>query len=164
MNKKLVKVDGGLAIVIDLALLAVIGAEGATELDLTTDGSRLILTPIPGRPAAPVFQQRKATPSPQLEGMTFDRDDPKASHRAIQELQERFGFTPEHFTHLHHFGPKASLKAHINYCMGTSRFRSETNAVVNERLNHCLRLRRDGAGWNEAIESAVATHPMPPSR
>jgi len=161
MKKKLLKMDGGLAVVIDLPLLAVIGAEDASEIELTTDGSRLILSPVRGGTGASAPTKVVSALPPPSSDRSLDRDDPKVSLRAIRELQEDFGFTAEHFHQLHHFGPKASLQAHINYCEGTGRFRSETNAVVNERLNHCLQLRRNGVAWDEAIESARATHPMP---
>jgi transposase len=150
-----------MAVVIDLPLLAIIGAEGATEVELTTDGHRLVLTPVRlAEPVPPTPGQRRRPSVPEEIG-AIDRDDPKQSLRIIQELQAKFGFTADHFKQLHHFGPKASLQTHIRYCEGTARFRAETNAIVHERLALCLRILRDGGTWDRAIERSRLAHPFP---
>lgn len=159
MLKKLVPVQGGMAVVIDIPLLAIVGAEGATELDLSTDGTRLILSPVRG--ARRDVHEAPTPVRPNATAGEYDCDDPKETLRVIRELQEKHGFTQEHFRKLHHFGPKASLQAHINYCAGTGRFRSVTNAIVCQRLFMCLALLDDGASWDLAIERARAEFPFP---
>src|SRR5690349_19369939 len=146
MKKRLIPMNGGLAIVLDLPLLAIIGAEGAVELDLTTDGQRLLLQPL--------ADQKREAPARRVSNpaSSFDRDNPKETVRIIRELQQRHNFGQEHFRKLHHFGPKASLQSHINYCEGTARFKSETNAIVAERLARCLELRNEGLDWGESIK------------
>ena len=148
MNKKLIAMDGGKAIVIDLPLLAIIGADNETELDLTTDGERLILSKLRGA--------RTPGRSPTS---AFDRDDPKAALHLIEQLQ-KLGFNQEHFRQLHHFGPRASLPAHIKYCKGTGRFTAETNRIVSDRMNHCFDRVSSGASWGEAISSARDMFPF----
>jgi hypothetical protein len=161
MRKPLKEMEGGMAVVLDLPLLAIIGAEGAKELELTTDGSRLILTPIPGSRVQPSGPSDAMGRPPALREEPFDRDDPKRALPLIKELQEGYGFTPDHFRQIHHFGPKASLQTFVTYCQGTARFRSATNAVVNERLRECLRLRREARTWDEVLERVRSAFPFP---
>lgn len=149
MNKKLIPMEGGKAIVIDLPLLAIIGADDAAELDLTTDGERLILSKVRGAARSRSSSTRS----------DFDRDDPKAALRLIREMQ-KLGFTQDHFRQLHHFGPRASLAAHIKYCDGTGRFTAETNRIVSDRLNYCLEHVVAGTPWDEAIKAARDAFPF----
>jgi hypothetical protein len=142
VKKKLIPQGDGKAIVIDLPLLAIIGAESATELELTTDGRRLILS-VPSRSS-----------------VGFDRNDPKVAVRLLEELARVYGFTSEEFKMLHHFGRKASMEQHIDYCKGTARFRAETNAIVSDRLNHVLEHLRNGGSMATAIAEARRDFPF----
>ena len=145
--------QGGKAVVIDLALLEVIGCPpDATELDLTTDGERLILSKVRRRSA--LLQ------SPRSMVLEFDRNDPKVAVRLLEELRNH-GFTQEHFVKIHHFRSRASLEQHIKYSAGTGSFKAETNRLVSDRLNICLELLREGATLDAAIAAALDEHPLP---
>lgn len=159
MNKKLIPMEGGMAVVLEIPLLAIIGAEGVTEMELTTDGQRLILSPL--RPARREAPTPVSPGQPNVDASGFDADNPKESLRVMRVLQAKHGFTQEHFRQLHHFGPKASLQAHINYCAGTGRFKSETNPIVGQRLYLCLQLREKRATWEDAIARARKEYPFP---
>lgn len=91
-------------------------------------------------------------------------ENPKGTLLVIAELQQKHGFTQEHFRKLHHFGPKASVKTHIKYCQGTASFTSETNLVVGRRLALCLKLVRTRVPLADAIERARLELPFPPAR
>lgn len=151
MRKKLVRMDRGMAVVIEDALLGVIGAQDATELELTTDGVRLMLAPVrDGQCARAVASSDDG----------FDASDPRESVRVIDELLTRQGLTEEHFRRLHHFGARASLRHHLNYCEGTERFTAHTNIVVARRLAACLRLRRSGLDWDHVVEQTRRAYPF----
>jgi antitoxin component of MazEF toxin-antitoxin module len=47
MRKKLVQVGNSLALVIDKPILELIGVDATTELEITSDGKQLLLTPVP---------------------------------------------------------------------------------------------------------------------
>ena len=157
MLKRLLDMQGGKAVVIDLPLLAIIGAENATALELTTDGQRLILS-VAKETETPTIT---AEPAPPIE---FHADDPKETLRLINELRRLYGLTQEHFRRLHHFGPKSSLEQHIRYCEGTIRFSSQTNAILARRLALCLKLRSEGQTWETAIAQASSQFRFPPRR
>lgn len=157
MLKRLLDMQGGKAVVIDLPLLAIIGAEKATALDLTTDGQRLILS-------VAKETETLAIPGAPSRSTEFHADDPKETLRLIDELQRLYGLTQEHFRRLHHFGPKSSLEQHIRYCEGTIRFSSQTNAIVARRLALCLKLRSEGQPWETAIAQASSQFRFPPRR
>jgi hypothetical protein len=146
--KRLIDVGGERAVVIDRALLAVIGAEDAEELELTTDGQRLILKL--SRSVSPVWPV--AVPSNALDEVRYD--DPSTTLKLIAELREHYGFGQDQFRQLHHFEDRASLEAHITYCTKTRRFTASTNVIVARRLALCLHLLRQGTKWNEAIDRA----------
>lgn len=156
MLKQLTPVEGGKAVVIDLPLLAIIGAENATELDLTTDGERLILSKQRG--ARHVVSASMPPSSPEQRS-AFDREDPEVALQLLEEMQ-KLGFTSNHFKELHHFGPKASLEQHIKYCKGTRRFSAETNRIVSDRLNFCLEQRNLETPWDAAIKAACEAYPF----
>ena len=46
MTKTLINHDSELALVIDRSLLELLGIDSATQLELTTDGDRLIVSPV----------------------------------------------------------------------------------------------------------------------
>lgn len=163
MKKDLVDMNGGRAVVLELPLLAIIGAEGATFLELTTDGNRLILSP----PRTGQFGGAEPAPGPvptrEANSVVagLDPENPKETIRLIHVLQAQHGFTQEHFRRLHHFGPKASLPTHSAYCSGTGRFRAVTNVIVAQRLASCMQTREAGGSWDEAIERARREFPFP---
>lgn len=180
MKKELIAMNEGKAVVIDHALLAIIGAEDATALELTTDGARLILSPVredarpavrnvitqgseavAGRSEMAVRASVVSAPTPEILQSDFDPKDPKDSARLIELLQERHGFRQEHFQRLHHFSHRANLTTHLAYCGGTTRFRAQTNVIVAQRMLLCLQLRERGERWDAAIAAARSRFPLP---
>jgi hypothetical protein len=141
---------------IDDAILELIGAAEADALELTTDGQQLFLAPVKTVRDPPA--NVAARPSPSVTDV--DCENPKESVRAIHVAQS-LGFTQEHFRRIHHFGPKASIQAHVNHCLGTGRFTSKTNVIVCRRIVRSIELRDQGASWDDAIQSAVREHPFP---
>jgi hypothetical protein len=49
MRKKLVKHGNSMALVIERPILDLLGADGKTPFDITTDGQALVLTPVSGK-------------------------------------------------------------------------------------------------------------------
>lgn len=156
MRKKLVKVGNGRGVVIDDAILDLIGGAEIEDWELTTNGHQLILEPLR------VEVVRKVAPPPSTGAPLgrIDGENPKDTVRAIEYAQAR-GFTPDHFRRIHHFGPKASLQAHINHCLGTGRFTSKTNVIVCQRLVRAIELREQGFTWDDALTAAIRQYPFP---
>lgn len=155
LTTRLFDVHGERAVVIDRALLAIIGAEDAEELELTTDGQRLVLQ----LPRIGAASATRPVVNIGLDDVRFD--DPRETLKFIGELREHFGFGQEQFVELHHFRDRASLEAHISYCKKTKRFTSSTNTIVAKRLALCLRLLRQGRKWSEVIARVTSEHPFP---
>lgn len=151
--------EGGRAIIFEVPLLAIIGADDAQELELTTDGQRLILS-VPRVTLPSSVPVDGLGPSSRYEDSGTRYDDPKITLSLIEELQEQYGFNQDHFRQLHHFNDRASLQQHIKYCHNTKRFTAETNVIVAKRLALCLRLLRQGQSWNEAISRAHGQLPF----
>lgn len=159
MRKPLVAMEGGRAVVFELPLLAIIGAEDAQELELTTDGQRLILSAPRVTPSNNVREDGLG-PSNHREDNGTRYDDPKLTLSLIKELQDQYGFNQGHFRQLHHFNDRASLQQHIKYCNNTGRFTADTNVIVAKRLALCLHTLQRGRSWPEAISRAHVELPF----
>ena len=183
MKKELIEMEGGKAVLIDHALLAIIGAEDATALDLITDGTNLILRPLRegvgvSRAAAIVNSPSTFVPkaeievkapetlkrTPELVRAGFDPWRPMDSVHLIRLLQAKYNFAQEHFQRLHHFERRSNLSTHIAYCTSTNKFRAVTNAIVAQRMLLCLQLLEQGESWDTAISEARSRLPFPAGR
>jgi hypothetical protein len=142
----MVNVRGVLMIPVDPAVLDLLGIPLDAELEVSTDGKRLILSSLRNVP-----EERQADPT----------EDPKRTLIVLDELKNRHDLTPELFRQIHHFGPRASLESHRKYCEGTKTFRSQTNIIVSRRLAECLRRLDAGEDWATAIKAVRKHHPFP---
>lgn len=161
MLRKLIPFEGGKAIVIDLPILALIGAENEIELDLTTDGRVLVLSK--PRRVARSQSSINATPDSKTDLpdclANYDREDPRVAYELLRELQKR-GFRLSHFQRLHHFRGGASIENHLRYCKNRSRFTGETNRLVSDRLRVCFEHLLQGTTLDAAVEAALDAHPL----
>jgi len=143
MRKKLVRLRGNLCLPLDKAVLDLLGIQADAEVEVTTDGLRLIIAPL----RAPVVTHRDAA------------EDPKTSFDVLTELRDAYAMKPRHFQALHHLA-HASIPTHLAYCGNDKRrFNSANNIAVARRLIECRRLLASGSSWEVAIGAALALYP-----
>lgn len=91
----------------------------------------------------------------------FDPYDPKHTIEILQHLNHRHAFDDRHFRQLHHFGARASIQEHIDYCRARRRFVALTNSIVAQRLHCVLGYLDTGLRMEQAVQRAVIDLPMP---
>lgn len=160
MRKRLKPVSGGYAVIIDRSTMDLLQIAPGAEMEVMTDGRRLILSPVDDHSRGSVAVSGLNATAPRAADPDFR--DPAVTVRLIEELQRPpYNMMPRHFSALHHFEEKASVATHLEYSRQRATFRRGRNEVVARRLLACLRARQAGKGWEDAIQAARAAHPMP---
>ncbi len=154
-----------LGLVIERPILELLNITKDTELELTTDGRRLIVEAIPSRMSGPIAVEaaggdegRDRAAGIEEEG---DFTDPRRTIEILDALAKEFGFSNERFRELHHAANyRPTINAHRSYCTklideGSSFRPGETNERTARRMEACLRGLRVGKSWDSAIAEAV---------
>lgn len=151
MKKKLVAVGNSAALIIDKAIMRLIGIGPKTVLRVTTDGYRLILepvteTPLPAGPSRPAGRR----PAAELAQDAFG---------VFQELRNQWGMNDATFGVLGRLAPgKGSYRGWLMH--GGAHIATEEELELMERLELCLQLRKAGNTWEQTIADALRALPL----
>jgi hypothetical protein len=145
MRRRIVRIQGKPYLPLDNAVLELLGIVDDAEVEVSTDGLRLLIAPV-----------HIAKPADHVDAAEL----PQTTVEVLRELRDAFVMKPKHFQALHHL-THASVPTHLKYCEdGKQRFNSANNVAVARRLIECRRLLRAGASWESAINAALALYPL----
>lgn len=152
MRKYLTRVGDSLGIVFERAALELIGLTEDMPVEVTWDGSRLVIEPV----RDPEASRRATHPTA---GSSIDFTARANTIPLLNELETKFGMDNARFRELHHL-PYANIEAHRKYCTEESRFHAGgTNVQTANRLLIALEKLRAGANWSEAVAEAQRLYP-----
>jgi antitoxin MazE len=167
MRKRLTFVGNSLGLVIERPILDLLNITKDTELEVTTDGRRLIIEPAASQNEAPTLP---ASIQPDNRSPVDDHPDAREfadPQRTIELLDQlvRLKMDNDRFRKLHHAqNYRNTITAHRSYCTMLVERRAsfrvgETNAVTAQRLSWCLDQLRAGQSWEVAIAEALRRFP-----
>lgn len=158
MRKLLTRIGDSLGIVFERSALDLIGLTEETPLEVTWDGTRLILEPVRDPDARrEVF---RPPPAPNVDFTARANTVP-----ILDELEKKYGMDNARFRELHHLS-YANIEAHRKYCLKkdaagnkTTFHAGATNVQTANRLFVALEKLRAGASWEESIAEALRMYP-----
>jgi hypothetical protein len=171
MKKRLIRVGNSCAIVIDKPIRRILNLGTRTVLEVSTDGTRIIIEPTErllqddeiGRARELLSREEGDCSSRAPRRMSgsvkaLDADAPKI----WLELERRYGITVQHLERLH-CAPVPRFTRFAGWmCSPKCASRASNDELGTlQRLKICRDRLRDGVKWEEAIEDALRAVPKP---
>ncbi len=158
MRKYLTRIGDSLGIVFERPALDLIGLTEDTPLEVTWDGTRLVLEPV--RDPAARREVFRPAPAPSVDFTVRANTVP-----ILDELEKKHGMDNARVRELHHLS-YANIEAHRKYCLKkddagkeTTFHPGATNVQTANRLFVAREKLRAGASWDEAVAEALRMYP-----
>jgi bifunctional DNA-binding transcriptional regulator/antitoxin component of YhaV-PrlF toxin-antitoxin module len=154
MRKNLAACGNSLALIIDKPIRRLLGLGRNTQVEMWTDGRRIIIEPLP--PEHPTYGS-----APETEPRVDERRLKLDAFGVIMQLTRRFAMKPEQFDQLHHEG--RGMRGMLVYTTQVELGMTEATAdelATLRRFEECLALLQAGTSWEDAIASARQRVPV----